>query len=384
LSNEVTKGGQPAVSAPLPPGATSERFVFTGSGSEYFRIWVVNVLLTVLTLGVYSAWAKVRKARYFWQNTRLGGHVFDYHGRPVAILRGRIIALVLLAGYTWAFEFSNTAGIVTFVVLCVVGPWLFMRAQQFKLGNTSYRGLRFGFESHPREAYRIVLPILVLWLLPTIIATLTTDETWWGLLASALISMLAVPWMHHRLKAYQHRRACYGDRTFSFVPIRGKFYATYAKGLALVVLGAMAGGFVVTFLNYALRDAYSLLEGLTVEAWLYGIAAGLGVYLLAWPYLAARLQQAVWASTRLREVSFRTRIEASRLSGLVLKNVTLIVLTAGLYWPFAAIALARYRIECMRIYSGVPLGVITAGLHSMPVGAAGEGALDSFGIDLGV
>ena len=54
------------------------RPVFTGEGAEYFRIWVVNLLLTLLTLGVYSAWAKVRKQRWFWQHTRLDGHVFDF------------------------------------------------------------------------------------------------------------------------------------------------------------------------------------------------------------------------------------------------------------------------------------------------------------------
>jgi len=54
----------------LPPPATAAAAphvaapTFTGRGSEYFRIWVVNVLLTLVTFGVYSAWAKVRKARY--------------------------------------------------------------------------------------------------------------------------------------------------------------------------------------------------------------------------------------------------------------------------------------------------------------------------------
>src|SRR5437016_993839 len=41
-----------------------QRFVFTGTGSEYFRIWVVNLLLTILTFGVFSAWAKVRRLQY--------------------------------------------------------------------------------------------------------------------------------------------------------------------------------------------------------------------------------------------------------------------------------------------------------------------------------
>ena len=85
-------------------------FAFTGDGAEYFRIWVVNLLLTIVTLGIYSAWAKVRKTRYFCQNTRLEGHAFDYHGDPRAILLGRIIALVLLLGYTFAFDISRATG----------------------------------------------------------------------------------------------------------------------------------------------------------------------------------------------------------------------------------------------------------------------------------
>ena len=118
---------------------------FTGRGDEYFRIWIVNLFLTVLTLGIYSAWAKVRKTKYFWQNSRLDGAVFDFHGNPVAILKGRILALVLLVAYTWSFEFSLAAGLVTIAVLLAAGPWLFVKAQQFKFGNTSFRGLRFGY-----------------------------------------------------------------------------------------------------------------------------------------------------------------------------------------------------------------------------------------------
>lgn len=49
------------------PITTPAPFEFTGDGAEYFRIWVINLLLTLATLGIYSAWAKVRKARYFWQ-----------------------------------------------------------------------------------------------------------------------------------------------------------------------------------------------------------------------------------------------------------------------------------------------------------------------------
>src|SRR5260370_28452580 len=72
---------------------------FTGTAAEYFRIWIVNLFFTLATLGIYSAWAKVRKRRYFYGSTRLDGDSFDYFASPKAILNGRIIALSVGASY---------------------------------------------------------------------------------------------------------------------------------------------------------------------------------------------------------------------------------------------------------------------------------------------
>ncbi|HEY0302921.1 MAG TPA: DUF898 family protein, partial [Rhizomicrobium sp.] len=90
----------PESHAPGDDALTVHAVEFRGRGAEYFRIWVVNVALTVLTLGVYSAWAKVRTQRYFYGNTYLAGHSFEYHASAVRILIGRAIALALFAGYT--------------------------------------------------------------------------------------------------------------------------------------------------------------------------------------------------------------------------------------------------------------------------------------------
>jgi uncharacterized membrane protein YjgN (DUF898 family) len=68
--------------APRPP----EQLRFTGTGSEYFGIWIVNWLLTIVTLGIYSAWAKVRRLQYFYRHTELAVSTFDFHGIPKSIL----------------------------------------------------------------------------------------------------------------------------------------------------------------------------------------------------------------------------------------------------------------------------------------------------------
>ena len=77
--------------SPQPAGQVGgfHRVTFTGKASEYFGIWIVNVLLTILTLGIYSAWAKVRRNRYFFGNTVLLGRSFEYHARGLQILVGR-------------------------------------------------------------------------------------------------------------------------------------------------------------------------------------------------------------------------------------------------------------------------------------------------------
>ncbi len=68
-------------------------FQFHGSASEYFGIWIVNILLMIVTFGLYAPWAKVRRLRYFYGNTELIKRRFDFTGIPHKILLGRLIAI---------------------------------------------------------------------------------------------------------------------------------------------------------------------------------------------------------------------------------------------------------------------------------------------------
>src|SRR5215470_13047448 len=97
-----------------PAGAVPKVLVleFRGRGAEFFRIWIVNLVLSVLTLGIYSAWAKVRTRRYFYGNTRLDGVAFEYHARPIAILKGRLLALGVILGLSLINMRNPVAGAV--------------------------------------------------------------------------------------------------------------------------------------------------------------------------------------------------------------------------------------------------------------------------------
>ena len=63
---------------PLLP--TRYRFEFEGTGGSFFLIFLKNILLTLLTLGVYLAWGKTERRKYVWNNMTFHQQHFRYTG----------------------------------------------------------------------------------------------------------------------------------------------------------------------------------------------------------------------------------------------------------------------------------------------------------------
>ena len=137
-------------------------FEFTGSGGEYFRIWIVNILLTLLTLGIYSAWATVRKRRYFYGNTRLAGAEFEYLATPRMILKGRLIAIAVLILYFGLGQFYPVAAGVVALVFLLAMPWIVWNSMRFQTRMSQYRNVRFDFSGRLRPVifYMLILPVI--------------------------------------------------------------------------------------------------------------------------------------------------------------------------------------------------------------------------------
>src|SRR6266699_6546414 len=119
---------------------------FTAEAGEYFRIWIVNLALTIVTLGIYSAWAKVRKRRYFYGHTRVDGESFEYRANPIAILKGRLIAVAVIGVFYSVGYFAPLYQLLLWIPLAILAPWLLVRSLAFNAYNTAYRNVRFRFE----------------------------------------------------------------------------------------------------------------------------------------------------------------------------------------------------------------------------------------------
>jgi uncharacterized membrane protein YjgN (DUF898 family) len=353
---------------------------FDGEGQEYFRIWVVNLLLTLVTLGAYSAWAKVRKARWFAQHTLLLGDRFDFHGNPWRILIGRLFALGLVALWTFAFDFSATLGLAVLALLCVVGPLLFASAQRFRLANTSWRGLRFAFDAPRPLVYRVCVPLLLLWTAGSVLQAFDVDGVW--LAVAGLSVFFGFPLAHARLKQMQHDHARFGRHRFTFHAHPKQFYKVYAIAFLMLLIASLLGGFVAAALGGAVGGRRGM--PMYVTTLIGAVAVLLTMWVLVWPYFAARMQQVVWSNTRLGRIRFRGEMRGAKFWTLVGKQTLLTLLTLGLYWPFASVAIARYRVESLAALSPQPFGEqpFQAGTRT-DSSALGDASADFFGLDIG-
>ncbi|MDD1620689.1 MAG: DUF898 domain-containing protein [Methylococcaceae bacterium] len=336
-----------------------QQFHFTGRGGEYFRIWIVNVCLSIVTLGIYSAWAKVRRNQYFYRHTLVAGASFDYHGDPKVILKGRAIAFLMFAAYSVVSQFNPAAGVAIFALIMLAMPWLLVRSLRFRLHNTSYRALRFAFHGETGQAY----VNLLLW---PLLSFLTLGLLW--------------PMAQQRIARYTRDNSAYGDVSFRFEVGVGEYYRVYLMAI-LIVIANFAAALSVAIL---LADSGLMPAGVERTA-LIGAIAGLGMYVgifvFVYPYVAARMQNLVWNNTSLADHRFVANVKASGLLVIMLGNLLLIVFTLGFYKPFADIRLARYRIEHLNLLAYDSLDQFVAGMQSR-TSAAGEEMADMFDFDV--
>lgn len=298
-----------------------ERFEFHGQGGEFFRIWIVNIVLTLLTLGIYSAWAKVRTQRYFYGNTRLAGSSFEYLADPIRILKGRLIAFGLLVLYLLSDTFSPLLGLLAFALLMALMPWIIHSSLRFRNQNSAWRGIRFGFDGALGEAYR-------LWLLWPIAVLLTLG--------------LLLPYVVQRQVAYVVGHSRFGDTRFGFDGGVKRVYVIFGAAFATLLLCALLGGLLVGVLTAASGEPgiYMMMSAML---------PGLVGYFLAFALFTAWMTNYRFNNARLGLHRFEADYRTGSYARLVLLNTLGMVLTLGLFYPWAKVRSARYAAEHTRV-----------------------------------
>jgi uncharacterized membrane protein YjgN (DUF898 family) len=339
-------------------------------GGEFFRIWIVNVLLSILTLGAYSCWAKVRSKQYFYRSTTLDGASFEYSANPVSILKGRVLVISVLLVYQVVVTFAPLLAAIMGLGLVFLFPWVVIQALAFNARYSSYRNLRFHFDGQYGEAFRYY----ILW---TIFALFTLG--------------LAYPYAIYLRKRFAVDRSRYGATAFEFDAGARQFYVVYVIAV-LVVLGLFFA-IIVTFGGLA---AISEIFGSTEASpdapetgrflFLFSLAVNLAI--LAVLTAAAIVVQTVITNYVLQHVKlagfkFDMRMHPMRVLWIQLSNIVMIVLSVGMLIPWARVRMVRYRLSCLSLLATQSLDEFAAG-ERQRLTATGEEIGEVLDLDLGL
>ena len=348
---------QPRLHAPQ--AADQLPFRFSGKADEYFRIWIVNLALTIVTLGVYSAWAKVRSERYFYGNTTVGGTPFEYLADPIKILKGRAIAALLLLAYVGSAQISPVLNLVVLVLLMLLFPWMLTRSLAFRARYSAWRSIPFGFDGGYGQAFKLYI------LLP---------------IASVFTLYLAFPWVVRQQTEWMASQHRYGGTRLTFAAETSQFYAIYLLALVgmlgiglLVVLGGSLVGAVLSDLG-SRGDGVRVMLVLVVGVF-YLAAFAMGVY------IRAATANVMWNGIEVGGCRFRSTISGWDMAWIFASNTLAIICTLGLAFPWARIRVARYRAEHLAFLpSGNPDQFFADASNSAP--AFGSEAADLFDVDI--
>jgi uncharacterized membrane protein YjgN (DUF898 family) len=310
---------------------------FTGRAGEYFRIWIVNICLSIVTLGIYSAWAKVRRKRYFYGNTLLEDSAFEYLADPKAILKGRIVVVAGFVVYSLVGKINPLAGLAMALVFLGVLPWLIVRASRFNAVNSAHRNVRFDFRAGYGEMARLLT-------LPVVLVPLTLG--------------LLYPYYAYRKRRFFLEHSFFGTTPFAFDASAGAYYLVYLKAALMFVL--FLAGSVLTL----------------------GVGA-LPLYIWFAAYRDGAVARLTWRSTRLGGLRFDCGWTTGGLFKLFFLNSLGVIFSAGLLAPWAAVRTARYQLKRISLQPGGEIGAFLAAAQEQ-VGAIGDEASDLLGFDFGL
>lgn len=307
---------------------SNKRFEFRAEGGEYFGIWIVNTLLTVLTLGIYYFWAKTKERQFFHSNTYLADSPFAYHGTAKELFLGFIKAFaVFLIPYlilTAAIASQNQTLIVITVILfylflLVIIPIAVHGSLRYQTSRTSWRGIYYGYNGNLNEFIKLFLKNILL--------TLIT----FGIYGS---------WSNVNIRKYIYEHLNFGNITAKFKGKGGDLFVINLVGILLTIItcGIYSFWWMKNVINFYISNTELQQDG--------------------------------------RTINLNSTISAGGIFGLGIINFLLIVFTLGFAIPWVVIRTIRFYIQNVTLDNNFEPNAIVQGTIDSSATATGDDMLD--------
>ncbi|HEB0104080.1 TPA: DUF898 family protein [Serratia marcescens] len=357
------------------------RIKFHGKGGEYFAIWLVNALLTIVTLGIYSAWATVRRRRYFYGNTELDGDRFDYHAQPLQILKGRLLVIGGIIVFYILLAVAPLLGLLALVALLALLPWVVIRSWRYNAIMSSYRGVRFNYVCRTGRAYWALLfcpLLLIIGLYVGLIIFLSIGSSFDSINAIGLTLLLAVPAfaaVNGIISALQHdlyvNNLFFGRTPFIAELKKSAFIKFALIGLliflpfmlaALVCMGSfMLSLYQMVLMGILTDETADLLVLENIGSLLLMMVVLLVGALIAGSYQIVAQRNYLFNQATLNgSIKLHSFMQTLPYMGLLITNTLITLFSLGFAAPVAEVRHARYLAECTAVEGDLALPDIAA------------------------
>lgn len=355
----------------MEPDETSA-FTFHGSWREFAPIAFTNLLLTIVTLGLYRFWATTRERRYLWEQTRFIDDRLEWTGAGMELFLGFLFA-ILLFGLPFLFlqfgvqalilqgqsMLAGTLGLAAILFLFYVIGLARFRALRYRLSRTFWHGIRGGSDD---QGFGYGLSVM------------------WKTLAGYLPFGLFIPWSMMSLWNERWSKMSFGPFAFG---AQGDFTKTMKRFLLFYLLPALLVGGVMVAAAVAPFSTGASQEGrASVAAVIAGLAFFLGFYLLfglvGLAFYAKFFREAV-GGLSLSTLDFQFTASTKAWLKLFIGDIVLVVCTLGLGYVFLGYRHWKFFVTNMEATGEIILDDLIQ--SQTRVSRHGEGLLDA--LDMG-
>ena len=331
--------------------APDSAFRFTGNWREFAPIALTNLLLTIVTLGIYRFWATSRERRYLWSRTHFIDDHLEWTGTGGEMFKGFLLVMLLLLPAILFLQFGLQAMVLRgqaapagLIAAALYGGFFYLigvaryRALRYRLSRTYWHGIRGGGEPGG-------------W-----------GYGWsyvWKTLAGTLALGLLVPWSMTRLWNERWNKMSFGPHRFEAGAdtdgLMGRWVLLLVSPIviviALIAAAALFGGFGGG--AGASSPAAAVVTGVLFVLGFYVLFALIGL-----GYFAAYMRRVI-GTLELGELRFEFTARSKDWVLLFLGHVGIVVATLGIGLAFLSYRNWSFFIRHLEASGNVDLDSLT-------------------------
>jgi uncharacterized membrane protein YjgN (DUF898 family) len=349
--------------------------------SGLLKLTFVNLLLGLITFGIYRFWAKTNVRKHIWSCVHINGEPMEYTGTGKELFMGALIVFlaivlpVILIGAYLSIRYGPESPaliilqVVTIFLVYVFWGYAVYKARKYQLTRTFWRGIRGNLVG----------------------SAMTYSLLHFGSqLAKSMSAGWATPVMNTVLQEQIVNDMRFGDAAFKFKGRAGPLYPTYALCwfLTLAALIAVVVGISgVAAGSSVFQDLFS--ESSTapdLEAYAGYLVAGFALFLLIsmliipmlWSVYIAKELRIFATYSRFDGAPFTLDATAGSVIWLSVVNILILIFTLGIGWPYINQRTVRFIVDRLSLDGLIDVDRIAQSRAA--IDTRGEGLADAFDV----